>query len=166
MIWYFLDLERFRAERDGLEAYASEVDWFVTSGWRIDGRGRLILDAEIVAGSRVYPIYLQYPELFPHTPPSVFPRGDASRWSSHQFGAGGELCLEYGPDNWTPDLTGTRLIDSAHRLLETENPPSGERSAVPSRHLDSLGQKLRLEYSRILLTRNIEALLTTIRCVH
>jgi len=160
--WYLSDIARFAAEQEGLERFSLEVDWLVTSGWRIDKRARLVLDAEIAAGGRVYPVYIRYPELFPHTPPSVYPRGDAVRWSSHQFGAGGELCLEYGPDNWTPDFTGVHLVVSTHRLLTTENPVAGQVGAVPSRHRASLGQQLRSEYSRLLLTRNAQEFLSTI----
>jgi sulfur-carrier protein adenylyltransferase/sulfurtransferase len=160
--WYFSDLSRFRAEREGLDVLSQGVDWFAPSGWRIGKRFRLVLDAEIVAGGRVYPVYLQYPEMFPHSPPSVFPCGETGRWSQHQFGPGGELCLEYGPDNWTSDLTGVQLIESAHRLLESENPGVGEKGVVQSRHIDTLGQKLRSEYSRILITRSLEAFLATL----
>jgi sulfur-carrier protein adenylyltransferase/sulfurtransferase len=157
--WYFSDLARFRAEREGLDVFSQGVDWFVTSGWRIGDGAHLVLDAEIVAGGRVYPVYLQYPEMFPHSPPSVFPRGETGRWSQHQFGPGGEMCLEYGPDNWTPDLTGVQLIESVHRLLEGENPGAGEKGVVQSRHIDTLGQKLRSEYSRLLITRSLKAVL-------
>lgn len=97
--------------------------------------------------------------MFPHSPPSVFPRGETGRWSRHQFGPGGELCLEFGPDNWIPELTGIQLIESAHRLLQGENPGVGEKGVVQSRHTDTLGQKLRSEYSRLLMTRSLEAFL-------
>ncbi len=162
MTWYISDLARFRTEREGLDVFSQSVDWFVASGWRIADRAHLVLDAEIVAGGRVYPVFLQYPEFFPHSPPSVFPRGETGRWSQHQFGPGGELCLELGPDNWTPDLTGVQLIESTHRLLEGENPGMGEKGVVLSRHTDTLGQKLRSEYSRLLITRSLEAFLPTL----
>jgi hypothetical protein len=162
LTWYFSDLARFQAERGGLEIFAVANDWFVPVRWHIDDSIRLVLDADIVAGGRVYPIFLQYPDLYPHTPPSVFPRGDTSRWSGHQYGAGGELCLEHGPDNWTPELTGVHLIKSAHRLLEGENPISGETGTVPSRHIESLGQALRSQYARLLLTRESHMFLSTI----
>jgi sulfur-carrier protein adenylyltransferase/sulfurtransferase len=152
LTWYFADLARFRAEREGVEAFAQEVDWLGLKGWRIDDRLCLVLDADVEAAGRIYPIYLRYPDVFPYTPPSVFPRGESGRWSSHQFGPGGELCLEYGPDTWTADLTGVDLIVSCHRLLELENPPIGERGAAPSRHKDTLGQRLRSSYGRFLLT--------------
>jgi hypothetical protein len=160
--WYISNLSRFQSEREGLEVFALGVDWLVPLRWRIDNSMRLVLDADISAGGRVYPIFLQYPDLFPHTPPSIFPRGDTTRWSQHQFGAGGELCLEYGPDNWTPDFTGIQLIESAHRLLEGENPASGEIGIVPSRHLDSLGPSLRSEYCRMVITRKLEAFFDTV----
>ncbi len=162
MTWYISNLSRFRSEREGLEVFALGVDWLVPLRWRIDNSVRLVLDADIVAGGRVYPIFMQYPDMFPHTPPSIFPRGDTTRWSQHQFGAGGELCLEYGPDNWTPDFTGIQLIESTHRLLEGENPASGEKGVVPSRHLDSLGQSLRSEYCRMVITRKLAAFFDTI----
>jgi hypothetical protein len=160
--WYISNLSRYRSEREALGVLGQSVDWLVPGRWRVDSSGHLILDADIVIGARVYPIYLQYPELFPNTPPSVLPRGATERWSTHQFGPGGELCLEYGPDTWTPDLTGVDVVESAHRLLEGENPSTGEKGIVASRHVDSIGQKLRGKYSRVLLTRSLEALLSTI----
>jgi sulfur-carrier protein adenylyltransferase/sulfurtransferase len=160
--WYISNLSRYRSEREALGVLGQSVDWLVPGRWRVDSSGHLILDADIVIGARVYPIYLQYPELFPNTPPSVLPRGATERWSTHQFGPGGELCLEYGPDTWTPDLTGVDVVESAHRLLEGENPSTGEKGVVASRHVDSIGQKLRGKYSRVLLTRSLEALLSTI----
>ena len=38
---------------------------------------RLVLDAEIAVGNRTFPIFLRYPDMFPFSPPSVFPRGDS-----------------------------------------------------------------------------------------
>jgi len=157
--WYITDIARFRSERQEIEVLAQAVDWFSVTAWRFDDRLRLVLDAEIEAGGRIYPIYLQYPDMFPHTPPSVFPRGDGSRWSSHQFGAGGELCLEYGPDTWTPDLRGMDLIESCHRLIRLESPTEGERCLAPSRHAETLGQQFRSRYSRFLLTGEFRALI-------
>ena len=109
----------------------------------------------MVIGARTFPITLQYPEMFPFSAPSVFPRGEITRWSSHQFGAGGELCLEFGPDNWTEEMTGVQMIESAHRLLSSENPPEGRGQIVVSRHVDTLGQRLRGTYTRLLVTRGI-----------
>jgi molybdopterin/thiamine biosynthesis adenylyltransferase len=160
--WFFKDVARLKSEREGLDRFGIEHDWFVPLGWRFDDRLRLILDADIHAGGRIWPIYLQYPDFFPHTPPSVFPRGDDTRWSSHQFGPGGEFCLEYGPDNWTPDLTGIHMIQSTRRLLEGENPAPGETATVPSRHVETLGQQFRSAKTRALLTRSAQMALDAI----
>lgn len=159
MTWFFTDVARLKVEREGLERFGIEHDWFMPLGWRFDERMRLVLDADIIAGGKSWPVYLQYPDFFPHTPPSVFPRGDKTRWSSHQYGAGGELCLEYGPDNWTPDLTGVHLIESARRLLEGENPAPGQTGTVESRHVETLGQLFRSAKTRFILTRSAKAAL-------
>ena len=159
MTWFIENLARLKAEREALEQFSTEHEWFVICGWRTNERLRLILDADIVCGGKVWPIFLQYPDLFPHTPPSVFPRDHKAHWSGHQYGVGGELCLEYGPDNWTPELSGVDLVASTRRLLEGENPSPGETGIVASRHVDTLGQRLRSEISRFVLTREAEAAL-------
>jgi len=155
MIWYFDNLQRNRTERETLDALASSVAWLTPVGWRIDGELRLVWDADITtpAGSR--PVSLRYPNHFPYSPPLVLPRGDMRRWSDHQYGPGGELCLEYGPDNWHQDLTGADMIASAHRLLEGEQPAPDQSAEVASRHETTVGQDLRDTFSRLLVTRNL-----------
>jgi hypothetical protein len=152
MIWHFENLLRGRQEREGIEALAAQVDWLTTRGWRIDNSLRLILDADIATSARAYPISLRYPNHFPHSPPLVLPRDESARWSEHQYGAGGELCLEYGTDNWHPALTGVDMLRSAHRLLQSEAPVDGRRGTVSSRHDTTLGQNLRFEHIRFLVT--------------
>jgi len=120
VIWYIENYGRSRTEREKLEALATRVDWLAPWGWRIDNSLRLIWDVDISTSGRLYKISLRYPNHFPHSPPLVLPRNDSERWSSHQFGEGGELCLEYGPDNWHPDVTGADMVVSAHRLLDSE----------------------------------------------
>jgi molybdopterin/thiamine biosynthesis adenylyltransferase len=154
MIWYFQDYLRNRQERETLETLASAADWVTPIRWRIDDSLRLIWDADILADGQIFPISLRYPNHFPHSPPLVLPRGVTERWSSHQYGSGGELCLEYGPDNWHPDLTGADMISSAHRLLQGERPSPGEQGTVASRHKTTLGQDLRGMFSRFIVTRS------------
>ena len=125
--------------------------------WRLDDEGRLLLDGDIDVGNRVFPVTLRYPQSFPHSPPSVLPRDAAERWSGHQFGSGGELCLEYRSDNWTPDVMGYQMLESAHRLLAGENPAPDEHAVVGSAHLASQGQLLRGKVSRLLVTRLTQA---------
>jgi sulfur-carrier protein adenylyltransferase/sulfurtransferase len=150
--WYLTDIARYKSEREGLETFALAADWFVPKGWRMDENMRLVLDADIAVGSRIFPIFLRFPEMFPFSPPSVFPRGVNTRWSAHQFGAGGELCLEFGPDNWTPEMTGVQIIENAYKLLALENPSEGDPEIVASRHVETLGQQLRFVYMRLLVT--------------
>ena len=163
MIWYLEDYSRHRREREALEALTTSVDWLVPIGWRIDDKLHLIWDADIATSARVFPISVRYPNHFPYSPPLVLPRGAAERWSGHQYGAGGELCLEYGPDNWHPDLTGAVMVESAYRLLASEqttaNRPGEE---VASRHQTTLGQELRGEHSRFLVTRALADFLVQI----
>ena len=154
MIWYIDNLGRFRAEREALEALVATTEWLEGGDWRIDSSIRLVWDAEIHVSGRSFPISLRYPNHFPHSPPVVLPRGDdISRWSSHQY-AGGELCLEFGPDNWHPDLSGSDMIQSAFRLLEGELQAPEAKQEVPSRHQTTIGQDLRGEFGRLPLTNN------------
>lgn len=158
-MWYVTNLARFKSEREALDSLAADADWLRPVGWRVDQSMRLVFDADICVGEREFPISLQYPAHFPHTPPSVLPRGDETRWSVHQFGPGGELCLEYRPDNWTSDIMGVLLVESAHRLLATENPVSGTAQTVASAHRVSLGQSLRGRYLRFVVTRELNSFL-------
>lgn len=143
MIWYFENLERCREEQQKLEALASSANWLIPVGWRVDDSLRLTWDADISVPGGTFPISLRYPNHFPHSPPVLIPRGDTRRWSSHQYGPGGELCLEYGPDNWRPDISGADMILSVYRLLGGERPAPDQRGTVASRHSTTLGQKLR-----------------------
>ena len=152
MIWYLDGYSRHRREREALEALVSSVDWLISIGWRIDNKLHLIWDADIVTPARVFPISVRYPNHFPHSPPLVLPRGIEERWSGHQYGAGGELCLEYGPDNWHPDLTGADMVASAHRLLVAQQATANQPGEVASRHQTTIGQELRGEHSRFLIT--------------
>jgi molybdopterin/thiamine biosynthesis adenylyltransferase len=150
--WYLENLRRWPQERQALEALAAKADWLTPIRWRIDDALRLIWDAEISVAGRAFPVSMRYPDHFPHSPPLVLPRGETQRWSSHQYGAGGELCLEFGSDNWHPDITGADMILSAHRLLQGENPQAGARAAVASRHKTTVGQDLRGTGRRLIAT--------------
>lgn len=111
--------------------------------------GGLHLDAVIRAGGHDYEVTMVYPEVFPAAPPIVRPKNRDERWSGHQWGRGGSLCLEWGSGNWHSDITGAEMLTSAHRLLSAENPlGEGLSLAVPSRHSTSVGQELRRKLLR------------------
>lgn len=162
MIWYFENLLRHRTERLSLEELASKVDWLVPRRWKIDSSARLAWDIDIIVGDRVFEATLCYPNHFPYSPPLVLPRDEKSRWSSHQWGAGGELCLEWGPDNWHPDITGADMLESAQRLLLGERPEGGEAGNVPSRHDMTIGQTLRTQYFYLLVTNEFSEAIASI----
>lgn len=158
MIWYFENLRRFRYEREAIEALAVSSDWLVPGQWRLDEKLRLIWDGDILVGGQTRAVSLRYPNHFPHSPALVVPRNSNAHWSTHQYGAGGELCLEYGPDNWHPDVTGAEMIRSAQRLLQGESSlVAGSSVGVPSRHTTTLGQDLRSKVFRLIVTRELLA---------
>lgn len=161
-LWFMKDMARLAAERDALLALASRASWLSVSAPRFDDDARVCVSVEITVGERVFKALLRYPAAFPHSPPSVLPE-DRAKWSSHQYGSGGELCLEYGPDNWTPDLTGAAMVASAERLLRTETPTDEAPAPVaPSRHALTSGQELRSRSLRYLVTRDLATYLDTL----
>lgn len=159
-MWYLKDSARFAQEQSTLSALQAEVDWLMIESKRLDG-GRLLFDIEIQANGRIYPAVLRYPSTFPHSPPSVMPRVP-ERWSGHQYGQG-ELCLEWGPDTWVAILTGADMVRSAHKLLVSEAPDGDALGlAAPSRHATSIGQDLRHEPFRFLVTKALAAKLKAV----
>lgn len=159
MIWWIENPERSAAERLAIQELAGSVDWLQLLGLRLDG-SRLCWDADILTPERPYPITLRYPDHFPSSPPLVFPRGVQERWSFHQYGAGGELCLEFGPDNWHQELTGVDMLRSAHRLLAGEEEFVLGGPEVASRHQESEGQLLRGRSNRLFIPSGGQQLLT------
>jgi hypothetical protein len=146
-IWFLSEPARAEAERQRV-AVLEDQAWLQDGRWLLHG-SHLCFDADIVICDTCYPITLRYPATFPVTPPFVLPRGEHLRWSAHQYGAGGELCLEYGVDNWHSDLTGADLLMSAHRLLSAEDGGDERlRQEVLSRHKVTEGQHLRFRWLR------------------
>ncbi|WP_354514440.1 MULTISPECIES: ThiF family adenylyltransferase [unclassified Luteibacter] len=156
--WYIENLARFREEGLALADLAARADWLAVGPQRIDTKGRIIVDFTIEVGTRVYEARLRYPTTFPLSPPTVGSRDGTATWSRHQYQSG-DLCLEYRADNWTPEILGAQVVESAYRLLSGENPSPGVRAEVPSAHVVSEGQRLRGSHSRFLLTRSSEAIL-------
>lgn len=148
--WFLIDGSRLTSERVAISALNERVSWLKGLTWTLS-EGRLSVQVEIEVGEVDFPVVLEYPALFPASPPSVTPRDKNEIWSSHQYLASGELCLEWGSDNWEPHVTGADLLESAHKLLSTEK-PGGEtrRRDVASRHEISPGQDLRSRgYGRV-----------------
>lgn len=161
-LWYLDDRARFLEEFAALTALTTQVQWLTIGATRFDGKGRLVVDCDIDIGHRVYEACLRYPALYPTSPPTIYPRDGASRWSVHQYGDGGDLCLEYRSDNWSREVVGAQMLESAYRLLHGENPAAQEQARVPSAHLTTVGQSLRGTFQRLVLTRWSQAQLSAL----
>ncbi len=165
--WFLEEVDRLEQERAGIEGLRRTADWLILAEWGLEFVGDelwLCVDAVIRAHGHDYEVRLSYPSHFPEAPLIVCPRNATSRWSGHQYGdANGSLCLEYGPDNWHPALTGVQMLESAHRLLVGENPlgnPSIQTlGPVPSRHYLTPGQELRGTSARWYFSEGLRAFL-------
>jgi len=155
-VWFLDDFQRLQRERKTINQLLETTTWLISASWVIDG-GQLVVAATIRAHQHDYEVVLVYPVLFPEVPAFVRPADEDERWSGHQY-VSGTLCLEWGPDNWHPSITGAQLLESTFRLLDTENPlGEGPQQTVPTRHQMSLGQELRSEYGRLFLTSSLQA---------
>jgi hypothetical protein len=153
--WFFADLARFKSEREGLAGLAARSAWLTLGELRVNSNARVEQEFEIDLGHRQIALVLRYPDSFPYSPPSVFPRDEQQRLSGHQYGPGGELCLEYRADNWSPEIMGWQLVQSAYDLLSEENPGPGERGEVRSAHAVTDGQRTRTTFARLVMDRSL-----------
>ncbi len=118
-IWWLTNFRRLGAEKRAVEAVAAE-GWFELHHWGFFD-AKFSAFGEILAHGVRYPVRLIYPDQFPDVPAWVEPQEDV-RWSTHQYGSGGILCLELRPDNWVATATGADVLRSAYNLLLIENP--------------------------------------------
>lgn len=133
-LWWLTNFARLGSEKAAVEALAADEAWFSLTAWTIH-EYRFAAVGVITAHGFDYPIRLVFPDQFPLVPPWVEPQDPDVKWSSHQYGKGGTLCLQLRPDNWTPHATGADMLRSAFSLLETENPlGDGGHARVPSAH--------------------------------
>ena len=153
MIWWADKPTRALAERNAVADLAEQNPWLVNVVWRLAANLQIAADFDLEIGERTILLTLVYPDFFPDATPSILPR-DGVRLSGHQYGAAGELCLEHRPDNWTPDVTGATMIESAHRLLASEQ-ETGE--AAPSDHRTLPAQRSRGAILRFLYSREVWA---------
>lgn len=160
MIWWLENPARARSERQSVADLAERVNWLRGVRWYLSNGAMLVVDFEIEHDGESVPLTMTYAEFYPNAPPIVVPR-DGSRLSSHQYGAGGNLCLEYRADNWDTAITGAMMIESAHRLIAGERDVDGPE--VPSAHFVSIGQSARGSYFRFLVTPPLEERLAAIK---
>jgi sulfur-carrier protein adenylyltransferase/sulfurtransferase len=133
-LWWLNNFIRLGAEKAAVEQLAANENWFTLNDWQIN-EYRFAADGFITAHGIDYDIYLIYPDQFPSVPAWVEPKNRDVRWSSHQYGKGGSLCLELRPDNWSASASGADVLRSAFNLLFAENPlGEGDRGEVTSAH--------------------------------
>ena len=159
-LWFFQDDARVVKERAAITALDERAPWLKGPTWTLSG-SNLAVQADIEIAGVDYPVVLEYPAFFPTSPPTISPRNQSERWSGHQYvGGSGEFCLEWGPDNWEPHITGADLLESAYKLLSTEKSDGNEQQrVVESRHETSLGQDLRGSFLRVAITPECEEFL-------
>ena len=147
MAWWITDPVRTRFEQAAVAELAESTGWLSGVRWYVGNGLALCVDFDVSHGAESFSMTMTYSALHPHAPPRVVPR-DGGRLSGHQY-ADGQMCLEYRPDNWVPEVTGAMLVESTHRLIAGER---GENNRpVPSAHHATLGQRTRGQPFRFLL---------------
>lgn len=150
MKWAMDDPARFLRERAEIDRLENVEDW-LTTAWTIGDGGSIAVDLDIAVHGRTFAGRMTYPDMFPSSPPYIRPRDASERWSRHQYGAGGSLCLQWRADNWQPEITGADMIRSAYELLSNEQHPEQPR-IVPSAHRLTSGQAMRSTSRRFVAT--------------
>lgn len=158
MSWWLTQAGRARSERVAIADLEENADWLKCVKWTMSNDLHLSAEFEISVGDTDVPLKITYPSFFPDVPPQVHPLREV-RLSRHQYGASGELCLEFRPDNWEPEMTGAMMIESAHRLLAGEQAVDGESREVPDAHRTTIAQDVRSEYFRMIMSCELQQLL-------
>lgn len=151
MSWWLTQAGRARSERINIADLQENADWLKGVEWTMSSDLYLSANLEITAGGTDVPLKITYPSFFPDVPPQIHPIGEV-RLSRHQYGTSGELCLEIRPDNWEPKMTGAMMIESANRLLSSEQRGDGEREEVPDAHRTTIAQDVRGKLLRLILS--------------
>lgn len=148
-MWPLLDLQRFTAEKAAIEGLAAFSDWLDLGEWRFKD-GYLTLACRVRSEQDWIPVTLRYSKHYPQVPPSVMPE---NRVTWHQY-SGGELCLQYRPDNWMPYFTGVQMLESTRALfLEEKTTLDGPITGyAPSAHQTTRGQRFNLDTDRLVMT--------------
>lgn len=159
-LWFLLKPDMLHREREAFGKLEKEATWLRAIDWTLEDQ-KLCVNIAIVVSNVDYKAKLVYPEHFPDAPPTVLPIEPKRRWSTHQYGETGSLCLEWGPDNWISSVTGAQMVNSLYKLLSTENPIDRDQNdqdiiVAPSRHFLEIGQQMRGRYCRFLITEFLQ----------
>jgi molybdopterin/thiamine biosynthesis adenylyltransferase/ubiquitin-protein ligase len=160
-MWWLRDPDRLLREVAAIDELREREAWLSAATPRPFKDLKFAFEFGVVVNDETFPFTLEYPAFFPASPPLVIPR-DGRRLSDHQYGDGGELCLEHRADNWDPSFTGAMMVASTYRLLAGERPAKDERGDVPSAHEVSPGQRLRGRSCRFLSTSDLCAYVASV----
>ncbi|MDG4720064.1 MULTISPECIES: ThiF family adenylyltransferase [Thalassospira] len=158
MSWWISQARRALEERVSIANLQESVDWLKQVKWNLSESLRLSADFVIAYDGNEVSLEIIYPAFFPDVPPQVFPDGNV-RLSAHQYGSGGELCLEFRVDNWEPDMTGAMMVESAYRLLSGERPAEDEQRDVPDAHRVTAAQAARGSTYRMVISDAVRSIL-------
>jgi hypothetical protein len=159
MAWFERRPRRFAREREVLEGLRQE-GWVKVIDWVIDVDGGTVhADIDFEAGGHLREARMHYPFVYPSAPPRLVPRDAQHRWSRHQWGLGGELCLQIRADTWVKSLDSADVMRSARHLLDTEGTldEAGRPGEVPTEHRFTDGQLLRWREARLVLSDELIA---------
>lgn len=154
MAWFTQHPRRLEHERLAIASLLEE-GWVTSASWSVNPEAQSVhVDVDFEAGGKRRESRLEYPFIYPFAPPRLTPRDSSQRWSNHQWGRGGELCLQIRADNWVTSFNGADIVRSAKHLLDTEGAldEAGHQGAVPSEHQFTEGQLLRFEDHRLVLS--------------
>lgn len=159
-IWWHSNQRRLKAEKDAIAELEASSDWLRNVEWSLDDRFRLKAVFDICLEHRNFHLRITYHDTHPSSSPSVAPVEDI-RISSHQYGQGGDLCLQIRPDNWNPDdYTGADMIQSTYELLAEETPDdNGVVTIAPSDHNVPSVIEMRREVFRLYLSAATQQIL-------
>lgn len=150
--------ERLVRECEELSALEGLSDWLQDGSFGQDRNGLVCWSFTLLTKDRRVPLRMVFPVLFPDLPPFVVPADDTITLSQHQYGAGGELCLQYRSDNWHPGCKSTDVVRSAKALIEA-TPANDAISDVESAHPTDLPTVLAAYPLRFMLPAKTEDLL-------
>lgn len=158
MIWWLAHRTRLSSEKKAITDLESVEEWLRVGRWYSKDNLQMCLEFDIIFDDEFFSFEMIYPFVYPDAPPMIYTK-DRTRLSAHQYGAEGELCLEYRPDNWHSSITGAEMVRSCRSLLEAEKPKSDAPKIAPSAHIESLGRDMRAQSFRFMLKdRDIVAL--------